>query len=80
MALGLSVGMIDSLSLYSLSSKTTYRQISWSLKATRLDAIMIVSLWNLTGSSAAEVPVEFQSDWKSLNKNLAASRLYEILR
>ena len=32
------------------------------------------------GSSAAEVPVIFQSDWKSLKPNLAASRLHEILR
>ena len=26
------------------------------------------------------MPVKFQSDWKSLNPNLAASRLHEILR
>ena len=32
------------------------------------------------GSNAAEVPAKFQSDWKSLNPNLAASRLHEILR
>ena len=32
------------------------------------------------GSTAAEVPVKFQSDRIILNKNLAASRLYEILR
>ena len=32
------------------------------------------------GSTAAEVPLKFQSDWKSLNPNLAASRLREILR
>ena len=32
------------------------------------------------GSTAAEVPVEFQSDRTILNTNLAASRLYEILR
>ena len=32
------------------------------------------------GSTAAEVPVKFQSDWKCLNPNLAASRLHEILR
>ena len=32
------------------------------------------------GSAAAEVPVKFQSNWKSLNPNLAASRLHEILR
>ena len=32
--------------LYSLSDKTSYRQVSWSLEAARLDFIMIVSLWN----------------------------------
>ena len=32
------------------------------------------------GSGAAEVPVKFQIVWKSLNPNLAASRLREILR
>ena len=32
------------------------------------------------GSTAAEVPVKFQSDRTILNANLAASRLYEILR
>ena len=31
-----------------------------------------------SGSAAAEMPVKFQSDWKSLN--LAASRIHEILR
>ena len=69
--------------LYSLSGKTSYRQISWSLEAARLDVAMVVSLWNFDrhlGSSAAEVPAKFQSDWKSLNPNLAASRLHEILR
>ena len=39
--------------LYSLSGKTSYRQISWSLEATRLDVIIIVSLWNVTDISAA---------------------------
>ena len=33
-----------------------------------------------TGSTAAEVPVKFQSDRTILNTNLAASRLDEILR
>ena len=42
--------------LYSLSGKTSYRQISWSLEAARLGVIMIVSLWNLTGISAALLP------------------------
>ena len=32
------------------------------------------------GSNAVEVPVKFQSDRTILNTNLAASRLYEILR
>ena len=32
------------------------------------------------GSSAAEMPVKFKSDWKSLNLNLTASRLYDIIR
>ena len=44
------------LGLYSLSRKTSYRQISWSLEAVRLDVIMIASLWNLTGISAALLP------------------------
>ena len=30
-------------------------------------------------STAADVPVKFQSEWKSLNQNLAASRFREIL-
>ena len=45
-----------SLGLYSLSDKASYRQISWSLEAARLDVIMIVSLWNLTGILAALLP------------------------
>ena len=44
------------LGLYSLSCKTSYRQISWSLEATRLDVLIIISLWNLTGISAALLP------------------------
>ena len=42
--------------LYSLSSKTSYRQISWSLEAARLDVLMIVSLLNLAGISATLLP------------------------
>ena len=42
--------------LYSLSGKTSYRQISWSLEVAKLGVIMIVSLWNLTGISAALLP------------------------
>ena len=32
------------------------------------------------GSGAAEGPVNWQNDGKNLNRNLAASRLHEILR
>ena len=32
------------------------------------------------GSGAAEALVKFQRDWKSLNPNLTASRLGDILR
>ena len=69
------------MSLYSLRVKTCYCQISWSLVVARLDVIMIVSFWNLPWPyTAAELLIKFQSDWKSLNANLAASRLHEILR
>ena len=47
---------ITHLGLYSLSGKTSYRQIWWSLEAARLDAAMVVSFWNLTGTSAAALP------------------------
>ena len=30
----------------------SYRQISWSVEAVRLDALLIVSLWHLTGISS----------------------------
>ena len=39
--------------LYSLSGKTSYRQISRSLEVARLDVTIIESLWNQTGISAA---------------------------
>ena len=52
--------------LYSLSGKTSYRQISWSLEAARLGVIMIVSLWNLAGISAAlpRCLSNFRAIWK----------------
>ena len=55
--------------LYSLSGKTSYRKISWSIEAVRLDVIMSVSSSNVTGISAA-----------LLNMNLAASILHQILQ
>ena len=44
------------LDLYSLNGKTSYPQTSWSLEATKLVVILIVSFWNLTGVSAALLP------------------------
>ena len=68
---------------YSISGKTSYHQVSWNLEAPIFDIIMIISLWNLTGifggSAAADVPVKFQSDWKSLNPNLMAPILHKFL-
>ena len=39
--------------LYSLTGKTSYHQIAWSLQAARLDVILIVSRRYLTGTSEA---------------------------
>ena len=39
----------NQLDIYSLSDKTSNRQISRSLEATRLAFMMIISLWNLPG-------------------------------
>ena len=53
--------------LYSLSCKTSYRQISWNLEATRLGVIIITALWNLTGISAALLP-RCLSNFKAIGK------------
>ena len=55
------------LGLYSLSGKTSYRQISWSLKAARLDVAMVVSLWNLAGTSAAALP-KYLPNFRAIEK------------
>ena len=44
------------LGLYSLSDKTSYRKISWSLEAARFGFKLFQSLWNLAGTSAALLP------------------------
>ena len=44
------------LVLYLLSERMFYGKISLSLEAVRLDVIMIISLWNLTVVSAAQLP------------------------
>ena len=40
----------------SISNKRSYRKISWSLKALRFVFVIVWSLWNLTGTSAAAEP------------------------
>ena len=62
------------LGLYSLSGKTARSREIGCYK----DRIALKFNRHL-GSSAAELPVKFQSDGTSLNRNLAASRLREIL-
>ena len=42
--------------LYSLSGKTSYRKISWSLEAARFGFKVFQSLWNLAGTWAALLP------------------------
>ena len=44
------------LGLCSLSGKTSYRKIAWSIEAARFGFRHIQSLWNLTGTSAAVLP------------------------
>ena len=47
---------IRALGLYSLSGKTSYRKISWSLEAARFGFKLFQLLWNLAGTSAALLP------------------------
>ena len=46
----------NSQGLYSLSGKTSYRKISWSLEAARFGFKPFQSLWNLADTSAAALP------------------------
>ena len=41
----------------STSEKTSFRKISWSLEAARFVFEIVRSLWNLTGTSAALLPI-----------------------
>ena len=53
--------------LYSLSGRTSYHKMSWSLEAARLNFIMIVLFWNLTVTSAAALP-RCLSNFKAIGK------------
>ena len=71
------------LGLYSQSGRTFHLKISWSLESeigSYNDRIAPkFDRWQL-GSATVEVPVKFQSDCKSLSKNLVVSRRREILQ
>ena len=64
------------LGLYSLSGKTAYHRISWSLEATRLGVIMIVPFWNLTSNSATLLPRRLSS-FRAMEKSKLESRGFE---
>ena len=62
---------------------TSYRKISWTIKAARFGLRLLQSLWNLTrhlGGSAAAMPVTFQSDTMVIPSNIAASGFHELLQ
>ena len=59
--------LIILMDIYSLSGKTSYRQISWSLEAARLDGAMVVSLWNSTGTSAAAL-LRYLPNFRAIEK------------
>ena len=60
------------------ASKTSYRQISLSLKAVILGVITIVSLWNLTGTSGA-ILSNIRAIWK-VQIRISISRLRDFTR
>ena len=71
---------ITYLLTYSLSGKTSYHQISRSREIGCYNDRIPLKFDRQLDSGAAELPVKFQSNWKSLNPSLATSRLHEILR
>ena len=46
----------SNLGLYSLSGRTSYRNIKWSREAARFICRLFQTLWNLTGTSTAALP------------------------
>ena len=76
-------GLSMNLGPYSLSDKMPHWQIlvkSWNRNIGCCDDRTALKLDRLLGNAAAEVPFNFQSYWESLNPNLAASILHEIIR
>ena len=68
------------LGLYSLSRKMSYRQISSSLEAARLDVIIVISLGNSTGISTVLLP-KCLSNFRAIGKDYTRiSRLRDFTR
>ena len=64
------------LGFYLQSGRTSYRKISWSLKAVRVGFRLSQTSWNLTGTSATALSrclVKYQSDTIIITSNLATS-------
>ena len=59
------ITLILILGLYSLSERTSYRKIPWSLKAARFGVRLFQSLWNLIGTSARVLPTKL-SNFRSI--------------
>ena len=66
---GQSNGRNVTLAHYSLSEQTSYRQVSGSLEAARLDVMIIVSLRNSTGISTGLLPMCL-SNIRAIEKNI----------
>ena len=67
------------LGLCSLSGRTSYRKIPWSLEAARFGFKRFqISLKFGRHLGATEMPAKFHSDTISITSNLAASRLHDI--
>ena len=65
---------------YTLSGRTSYRKISWSLEVAILHFIMFLSLWNLPGFSAAMLPRCLANFWAIGKVQTQISRLRGFTR
>ena len=65
----------------SMSDKTSYRRISWSLEAARLVVWIVASFWDLAGTSAALLLLRCWSNFKAIGQFwIQISRLRNFTR
>ena len=77
------VDAIQQIRPYSLSGRTPYGEISWSLEVARFASKlfpMALKFDRHLGSSAAKMPIKLQSDTIIVTFDLVASRLHEVWR